>query len=140
MPGTEPKPFCGIAMSLAEYDDARAFRAYVWKHYRHLMTPLERRVTEYTVPLVSGATDFKCQRLYAFLEDRDGYVADSDVREAFKQPYDTRKDAAIDRVIANVMTEVLQNATSSPIGNRFSACRCEHLQPFVFLARVRHNM
>ena len=100
MPGTEPKPFCGIATSLAEYDDARALREYVWKHYRHLMTPLERRVTEYTVPLVSGVTDFKCQRLYAFLEDRDGHVADSDVLEAFKQPYDTRKDAAIDRVIA----------------------------------------
>jgi len=92
--------FCGTTMSLGAYDDDCALRAYVWWHCNHLMTPLERRVTEYTVPLISNSTELKHQKLYAFLEDRDGHVADSDVLDAFNVPYDTRKDTAIDRVIA----------------------------------------
>ena len=42
--------FCGITMSRENYDDDAALRAYVAKHCRHLMTPLERRTSEYTVP------------------------------------------------------------------------------------------
>jgi hypothetical protein len=78
--------FCGISMSLADYDDNLALRAYVWSYGRHLMTPLERRVTEHSLPILSNSTHWQAQKLYALLEERDGHVDDAEVVEAFEQP------------------------------------------------------
>lgn len=50
--------FCGLEMTAESYDDDAALRAYVRKHFPQLMTPLERRVTEYTTPIVSNSTNY----------------------------------------------------------------------------------
>jgi hypothetical protein len=65
-------------MTADMYDDDLALRFYVVNHFPHLMTALERRVIVYTVPIVSGAVDWKIRKVYEFLEARDGHVDDAD--------------------------------------------------------------
>ncbi len=50
-----PTTFCGVTLTADTYDDDVALRAYVLQHFPHLMTALERRVTEYIAPIVSDA-------------------------------------------------------------------------------------
>jgi hypothetical protein len=92
--------FCGIEMSLADYDDARALRAYVGEHCRHLMTPLERRISDYLVPIVSNSSEEKIRRLNEFMEERDGHVPDEEIIAAYTKPYAENNQIAIERVIA----------------------------------------
>ena len=104
-----PDMFCGIEMTAEGYDDARALRAYTHKHFPHLMTPLERRVTEYTAPIVSDAADTKIRKVYQFLESRDGHVDDAAVYTAFQTPYEQRIELAVNRVIAQHRAEIIEN-------------------------------
>ena len=46
----------GERMTADSYDDDVALRCYVRQHRRDLMTALERRVTEYTAPIVSESS------------------------------------------------------------------------------------
>lgn len=133
--------FCGIMMSRENYDDDAALRAYVAKHCRHLMTPLERRTSEYTVPILSdynlarrigvhGGAAEKAARLYQFLEDRDGHVDDAEVVAVFKQiDESTRISAPIDRLLAECRDELNVNRcpacsriTRSPLAKQCPWC------------------
>jgi hypothetical protein len=96
-------------MTADTYDDGVALRVYVLKYFRHLMTPLERRVTEYTAPIVSDAKDSKIRSLYTFLENRDGHVDDEAVLRAFQTPYDERVANAVDHLLEMRRDEVLEN-------------------------------
>ena len=58
-----PTSFCGAPMTPDTYDDDVALRAYVLQHFPHLLTPLERRVTEYIAPIVSDVEDSKILKL-----------------------------------------------------------------------------
>ena len=107
-----PTQFCGVAMTADTYDDDVALRAYVLQHFPHLMTPLERRVTEYIAPIVSDAEDSKIQKLHEFLEDRDGHVDDVDVLSAFQTPYDDRIANAVERVLETHRGELIENRCS----------------------------
>jgi hypothetical protein len=73
------------------------------------MTPLERRVTEYIVPIVSNAEHTKIRRLYAFLENRDGHVDDDAVHRAFQTPYHQRVANAVDRLLDMRRDEIREN-------------------------------
>lgn len=99
MTTTGDKNFCGIAISTADYDDTNALRAFVAKHCRHFMTPLERRTTEYSVPLTSDVSHDKFRRLYHHLEQRDGHVDDAETVAAFDFSETAREKNAVDRVI-----------------------------------------
>ena len=101
--------FCGISMSVADYDDTTAIRAYVATHCRHFMTPLERRSTEYGTPIISTSENTKVLRLHAFLEERDGHSADAATIAAFKTPLSIRESNAISRVIKNHLDELPLN-------------------------------
>jgi hypothetical protein len=92
--------FCGVVLAPDDYDDHVALRAYVAKHCRHFMTPLERRTTEYTVPITSETPPTeKARRIYAMLENRDGHVEDRETLNAFAVPSAERERNAIDRLI-----------------------------------------
>ncbi|TWU51515.1 hypothetical protein [Rubripirellula reticaptiva] len=104
MTSSDQIEFCGVAMVRNCYDDRTALRAFVAKHCRHFMTALERRVTEYTVPLTSDATSIKWQRLYTMCEQRDGHVDDTDTIAALETPWDIREQTAVDRVIRDNYT------------------------------------
>lgn len=101
--------FNDIELSTETYDDELALQAYVFKHFGHLMTPLERRTLEYSEPIIGGTKHAKMQRLHASLEERDGHVADDDVIAAFAIAYADRKNTAIDRLIASKIECVAQN-------------------------------
>ena len=101
--------FNDVELTTETYDDELALRAYVFKHFRHLMTPLERRTLEYSVPIIGGTQHDTMQRLHAFLEGRDGHVADDDVIAAFAFTSAERKNAAIDRLIASQIELIIQN-------------------------------
>jgi len=98
-----------IELTTETYDDDMALRAYVFKHFRNLMTPLERRTIEYTAPIVHASEHWKVRRLYDFLEERDGHVPDEDVIAAFTIPHDERKEKAIDRLISTCLDSVFIN-------------------------------
>lgn len=97
-------------MRANEYDDNIALRAYIAKHCRHFMTPLERRVTEYSFPLTSTLpnteTYEKFRKVYHYVEDRDGHVDDSDVEAAFEIPLETREKNAIDRLVLECLDQL----------------------------------
>jgi hypothetical protein len=65
-----------IPMTTETYDDDVALRAYVLKYFPHLLTPLERRVIEYSAPIVGNSDHWKIRQIYVFLEERDGHVPD----------------------------------------------------------------
>lgn len=108
-PSAADMNFCGVAIPAGQYDEAFALRAFVARHCRHLMTPLERRVTEYTAPLTSDATSAKVRRLHAMCEERDGHVEDEDVLAAFSEPMEVRKQNAVERVIREHYDELPLN-------------------------------
>jgi hypothetical protein len=56
--------FLGETMAIDQYDDDIALTAYVWRHYLHLLTPLEKRVGVYSVPIVSDSPMEKARRLH----------------------------------------------------------------------------
>lgn len=99
-------------MTADTYDDDVALRAYVLQYFPHLMTPLERRVTEYIAPIVSNSEDSKILSLHEFLEERDGYVDDADVISAFQTPYETRIADAVDRVLETRRDQLIENRCS----------------------------
>jgi|LakMenEpi10Aug09_1017262.scaffolds.fasta_scaffold02245_1 rubrerythrin len=90
-----------FAVTADSYNDEQALRAYILKHFRHLMTPLERRTVEYASPIVRSSDHWKIRRLYDFLEERDGHVSDEEVMEAFKIAHAQRMDHATDRLLTN---------------------------------------
>lgn len=96
-------------MTAETYDDDVALRAYVLRYFPHLMTPLERRVVEYTAPIISNSQETKLQSLYKYLEERDGHVEDDVVVDAFKTPYDERVANAVARVISERRSEIVEN-------------------------------
>jgi hypothetical protein len=98
-----------IDLTTEPYDDDKALRAYIFLHFRHLMTPLERRTVEYTAPIVHAADHWKVRRLYDFLEKRDGHVPDEQVIAAFEISHAQRIEQAIDRLISNCLDHVLIN-------------------------------
>ena len=98
-----------IELTTETYCDEMALRAYVFKHFHHLMTPLERRTIEYTTPIIKDSDHWKVKRLYGFLEDRDGHVPDEEVIAAFTIPYATRKEIAIDRLISTCTDRIFVN-------------------------------
>ena len=99
-------------MTADTYDDDVALRAYVLQHFPYLMTPLERRVTEYIAPIVSDAEDAKILKLHEFLEERDGHVDDADVLNAFQTPYDDRIAIAVDCVLETRRCDLIENRCS----------------------------
>lgn len=101
-------------MTADTYDDDLALRAYVSQHFRHRMTPLERRLTEYVVPILSDAKNYKILMLHEFLEERDGQVDDADVLAAFRTPHTER--------IANALNRVLEIRRGDIFENRCSEC------------------
>ena len=102
--------FCGTTIAAGDYDDNAALRAYVAKHCRHLMTPLERRTTEYTVPITSETPPSdKARRIYAMLEERDGHVDDHDTLLAFAAPAADRERNAVDRLIRDCYDKLSLN-------------------------------
>ena len=102
-------------MTANTYDDDIALRAYVLRHFPHLMTPLERRVTEYSAPIVSDSNHWKILKLHGYLEERDGHVDDADVFTAFQTPYEER--------VANAVNRVLDTRRDDLVENRCSQCR-----------------
>jgi hypothetical protein len=96
-------------MTADTYDDRVALRAYVLKYFPHLMSPLERRVTEYIAPIVSDAKDSKIRHLYVFLENRDGHVDDEAVLRAFHTPYHERIANAVERILELRRDEIREN-------------------------------
>jgi len=74
----------GPTVDPSDYDDEGALTEYVWKHYRHLMTPLEKRVCLYFVPIISGSDNEMLRRCYEYCESEHGHVEDQDVLDAFK--------------------------------------------------------
>ena len=98
-----------IELTTETYSDERALRAYIFKHFHHLMTPLERRAIEYTTPIVQVSDHWKIKRLYDFLEERDGHVPDDEVIAAFAVPYDRRKEMIIDRLISDCIDRIFVN-------------------------------
>ena len=99
----------GVQMTCETYDDAVALRAYAFRHFPHLLTALERRVTEYSAPIVSNSEHWKIQRLYKYLEERDGHVADETLLAALELPYDDRKRHTLDRLIAENRDQMIEN-------------------------------
>jgi len=104
-----PISFGEIEMTVEDYNDARALRAYTRTHFPHLMTPLERRVTEYIAPIVSDATDTKIRKLYEFLETRDGHAEDAEVMNTCHTPFERRIENAMDRVLVERRSEIVEN-------------------------------
>ena len=96
-------------MTAHTYDDDVALRAYVLRHFPHLITPLERRVTEYIAPIVSNSDHTKILKLHQFLEERDGHVDDADVLTAFQTPYNDRVANAVNRVLETRRGEIIEN-------------------------------
>ena len=107
----------GERMTVDSYDDVVALRCYVRQHRRDLMTPLERRVIEYTAPIVSESSHHKIgehlhgkiSHLHEYLERRDGHVDDDAVIAAFQLPYATRSKNAVSRVIEEHRTQIKEN-------------------------------
>lgn len=99
----------GVQMDRERYDDAIALRAYVFRHFPHLLTALERRVTEYDVPIVSNSDHWKIVRLHQSLEERDGHVPDEAVLAAMETPYDVRKQQALHRLISEKREQIFEN-------------------------------
>lgn len=99
----------GTRMTAEAYDDAVALRAYVLQHFPHLMTPLERRTTEYSAPIVSHSEDRKVRKIHQFLEKRDGHVEDADVITAMETPYEDRVAAAVDRILRTQRGDLFEN-------------------------------
>jgi hypothetical protein len=79
---SKTKRFLGWEMPADQYDDEIALTAYVWRHYRHLMTALEIRVGTYSVPIVSDSPMEKTRRVCELLEERDGHVPDAAIYNA----------------------------------------------------------
>jgi hypothetical protein len=98
-----------VELTTETYQDDLALRAYIFKHYRHLMTPLERRSIEYLTPIVQISDHWKVKRVYDFVEERDGHVPDEDVIAAFEVPYVERKETAIDRLISTRLDSIFIN-------------------------------
>ena len=73
----------GPTVDPRHYADEKALTEYVWKHFQHLMTPLELRVGLYSVPIVSDIDDEKGQWIYAHCESAHGHVDDAEVRASF---------------------------------------------------------
>lgn len=99
-------------MTADTYDDDVALRAYVLQHFPHLMTPLERRVTEYSAPIVGNSDHSKILKLYDNLEERDGHVDDADVLNALQAPYEDRIVNAVDRVLKTRRADIIENRCS----------------------------
>jgi hypothetical protein len=124
----------GERMTVDSYDDDVALRCYVHQHRRDLMTPLERRVIEYTAPIVSESSDHKLEidlqskvaHLYEYLERRDGHVDDDAVLEAFQLPHAARLRNAVGRVINEQRAHINENRcpTCNRIVRTPAACQC----------------
>ncbi|TWU01057.1 hypothetical protein Pla52n_44280 [Stieleria varia] len=99
-------------MTADTYDDDVALRAYVLQHFPHLMTPLERRVTEYSAPIVGDSDHPKILKLHEYLEERDGHVDDADVLTAFQDPHEDRVANAVDRVLETRRDDLIENRCS----------------------------
>lgn len=119
-------------MTAEDYDDASALMAYTHQHFPHLMTPLERRVTEYIAPIISGATDAKILKLFEFLESRDGHVDDAAVIAAFQTPHKQRIENAMIRVISQHRSQIVENRcpacrriARTPVARQCPWCGCD---------------
>jgi hypothetical protein len=73
------------------------------------MTALERRATEYIAPIVSDSAESKIQKLHQLLESRDGHADDADVINAFQAPLEQRIKNAMDRVMMERRSEIVEN-------------------------------
>jgi hypothetical protein len=109
------KTYLGVPMDVDHYDDAIALTEYVWRHYLHLMTALEKRVGTYSVPIVSDSPMEKARRLYQMLEDRDGHVPDVDVHDALQ--------LGIPAFRTRTMRRLLSEASGDLVINRCNACK-----------------
>jgi hypothetical protein len=98
-----------FAVTADSYNDEKELRAYIFKHFRHLMTPLGRRTVEYLSPIVRASDHWKIRRLYDFLEERDGHVSDEELIEAFKIAHAQRMDQAVDRLLTNGLDSLFIN-------------------------------
>ena len=101
--------YFGIPMNAETYDDRLALSAYALRHFRHLMTALDRRVLEYSVPIVSSSENWKIKKLHCYLEQCDGHVPDNEVVALFELPCDERKRRAVQRLLTDHRTEIHEN-------------------------------
>ena len=79
----KPLSLLGSTVDVCYYDDDVALTEYVWKHYRHLLTPLEYRVGCFTGPITSNCDLKKVRYIYEHLEATLGHVSDADVLAAW---------------------------------------------------------
>lgn len=121
--------FLGEPMDIDRYDDDVALTAYVWRHYLHLMTALEKRVGVYSVPIVSDSPMEKARRLHQMLEERDGHVSDADVWNALKTDLQEFRMLATKRLLAANPDELIINRcisckrlTRTPIARQCTWC------------------
>ncbi len=121
--------FLGEPMAIEHYDDDDALSAYVWRHYLHLMTALEKRVGVYSVPIVSDSPMEKARRLHQVLEERDGHVPDADVWNALKTDVREFRMLAMKRLLAANPNELIINRcisckrlTRTPIARQCTCC------------------
>jgi len=111
---SKTKRFLGWEMTPDQYDDEIALTAYIWRHYRHLMSALEIRVGTYSVPIVSDSPMEKARRTHGFLEERDGQVTNAAVHEARKiDPIEFKK---------RTMYRLLQDCSDDIQINRCPQC------------------
>jgi hypothetical protein len=106
--------FLGQSIDPAAYDDDAALAAYIWRHYRHLMSALEIRVGTYSVPIISTSPIEKAQRIHEFLEERDGHVPDEQVVAAFQM---SRQD-----FFRQVMRRLMRDFPGELVINRCPQC------------------
>jgi hypothetical protein len=116
-------------MAIDQYDDEIALTAYVWRHYLHLMTPLEKRVGVYSVAIVSDSPIEKARRLHQVLEKRDGHVPDADVWEELQMDIRQFQTLAMKRLLAVTPDELIINRcvsckrlTRTPIARQCTWC------------------
>jgi hypothetical protein len=121
--------FLGETMAIDQYDDDLALTAYAWRHYLHLMTPLQKRVGVYSVPIVSDSPMEKARRLHQMLEERDGHVPDADVWDALQMDIRQFRTLAMKRLLAVARDELIINRcvfckrlTRTPIARQCTWC------------------
>ena len=110
-PDNDDKPLrlLGSTVDPKFYDDQRALTEYVWKHYQHLMTPLELRVGLYVVPIVSNIDSEKGRRIYEYCENNHGHVDDQAVIDAFPRDLDSFRLRTQQRLLVECADEICIN-------------------------------
>lgn len=116
--------FMGYTWSIDEYDDQLAARAYVAKYFYYRLSPLERRILIEAGPITSTTRHWKAQKVYAFMEERDGHVDDEEVVAIYNGDRRRYIEQAFDRLVAKYGDEINRCLRCNRILRTWSAARC----------------